>query len=296
MATENTGANENKKAGEAARKPRPADGKTPVKKKKIIIVTGNGSKGRQSSGQRSAYSSGSYSSGGTGSFTSGSGRKPRPAGQTGARRDQAAGRQKPEAKPVPHKIIRPSVKPTQMEVDFHKPEQVTRQPRKTQEAAPAAEEIKVTTAPVMPDAEPAIPAAAPEEVKKPVETTAAVAALTRPKTVLTTSSNGAAQPLRAATPVQSTPLRDGRQQSPARVSAATQRSSTTASAYTSPYPSAYPASISLPTARLSFRQVSPRKRTAAATTPAFPSTSRATMTSGCSSPTTPPSSLSLCLI
>ncbi len=62
-----------------------------------------------------------------------------------------------------------------MEVDFHKPEQVTRQPRKTQEAAPAAEEIKVTTAPVMPDAEPAIPAAAPEEVKKPVETTAAVA-------------------------------------------------------------------------------------------------------------------------
>ncbi len=175
MATENTGANENKKAGEAARKPRPADGKTPVKKKKIIIVTGNGSKGRQSSGQRSAYSSGSYSSGGTGSFTSGSGRKPRPAGQTGARRDQAAGRQKPEAKPVPHKIIRPSVKPTQMEVDFHKPEQVTRQPRKTQVAAPAAEEIKVTTAPVMPDAEPAIPAAAPEEVKKPVETTAAVA-------------------------------------------------------------------------------------------------------------------------
>ena len=175
MATENTGANENKKAGEAARKPRPADGKTPVKKKKIIIVTGNSSKSRQSSGQRSAYSSGSYSSGGTGSFTSGSGRKPRPAGQTGARRDQAAGRQKPEAKPVPHKIIRPSVKPTQMEVDFHKPEQVTRQPRKTQEAAPAAEEIKVTTAPVMPDAEPAIPAAAPEEVKKPVETTAAVA-------------------------------------------------------------------------------------------------------------------------
>ena len=175
MATENTGANENKKAGEAARKPRPVDGKTPVKKKKIIIVTGNSSKSRQSSGQRSAYSSGSYSSGGTGSFTSGSGRKPRPAGQTGARRDQAAGRQKPEAKPVPHKIIRPSVKPTQMEVDFHKPEQVTRQPRKTQEAAPAAEEIKVTTAPVMPDAEPAIPAAAPEEVKKPVETTAAVA-------------------------------------------------------------------------------------------------------------------------
>ena len=90
MATENTGANENKKAGEAARKPRPADGKTPVKKKKIIIVTGNSSKSRQSSGQRSAYSSGSYSSGAAGSFTSGtsgSGRKPRPAGQGGPRRD-----------------------------------------------------------------------------------------------------------------------------------------------------------------------------------------------------------------
>ena len=40
MATENLGANENKKAGEGAKRPRPADGKTPVKKKKIIIVTG----------------------------------------------------------------------------------------------------------------------------------------------------------------------------------------------------------------------------------------------------------------
>ena len=94
MATENLGANENKKAGEGAKKPRPADGKAPAKKKKIIIVTGNSSKSRQSSGQRGAYSSGSYSGGGTGSFSSGSGRKPRPAGQGGARRDQAGGRQK----------------------------------------------------------------------------------------------------------------------------------------------------------------------------------------------------------
>ena len=174
MATENTGANENKKAGEAARKPRPADGKTPVKKKKIIIVTGNGSKSRQSSGQRSAYSSGSYSSGGTGSFTSGSGRKPRPAGQTGARRDQAAGRQRTEAKPVPHKIIRPSVKPTQMEVDYHKPEQVARQPRRVEEPAPAVEEIKTAAVPVqeVPAEEPVKAAAAPEAVKKPVEAVA----------------------------------------------------------------------------------------------------------------------------
>ena len=183
MATENTGANENKKAGEAARKPRPVDGKTPVKKKKIIIVTGNSSKGRQSSGQRSAYSSGSYSSGAAGSFTSGSssasgsGRKPRPAGQGGPRRDQSAGKQRTEAKPVPHKIIRPSVKPTQMEVDFHKPEQTVRQPRKVQEPVPAAEEIKITAAaPEAPAAEPVIAAAAPEEEKKPAKAAAATAA------------------------------------------------------------------------------------------------------------------------
>ena len=183
MATENTGANENKKAGEAARKPRPVDGKTPVKKKKIIIVTGNSSKGRQSSGQRSAYSSGSYSSGAAGSFTSGSssasgsGRKPRPAGQGGPRRDQSAGKQRTEAKPVPHKIIRPSVKPTQMEVDFHKPEQTVRQPRKVQEPVPAAEEIKITAAaPEAPAAEPVIAAAAPEEEKKPAKAAEATAA------------------------------------------------------------------------------------------------------------------------
>ena len=174
MATENTGANENKKAGEAARKPRPADGKTPVKKKKIIIVTGNSSKSRQSSGQRSAYSSGSYSSGGTGSYTSGSGRKPRPAGQTGARRDQTAGRPRTEAKPVPHKIIRPSVKPTQMEVDYHKPEQVTRQPRRTEEPASAVSEVKAALEPVqaVPEAEPVKTAAVIEPEQKLVETVA----------------------------------------------------------------------------------------------------------------------------
>ena len=152
----------------------PADGKTPVKKKKIIIVTGNSSKSRQSSGQRSAYSSGSYSSGGTGSYTSGSGRKPRPAGQTGARRDQTAGRPRTEAKPVPHKIIRPSVKPTQMEVDYHKPEQVTRQPRRTEEPASAVSEVKAALEPVqaVPEAEPVKTAAVIEPEQKPVETVA----------------------------------------------------------------------------------------------------------------------------
>ena len=38
MATENLGANENKKAGEGAKRPRPADGKTPVKKKKMCCA------------------------------------------------------------------------------------------------------------------------------------------------------------------------------------------------------------------------------------------------------------------
>ena len=172
MATENTGANENRKAGEGAKKPRPAaDGKAPAKKKKIIIVTGNSSKSRQSSGQRGAYSSGSYSSAGTGSFSSGTGtgRKPRPAGQSGTRREQPAGRQKTEAKPVPHKIIRPSVKPTQMEVDFHKPEPVARQPRRQEEPAPVKEEVKVQA----PAAEP-VKAAEPE--KTAAEAPAAVQA------------------------------------------------------------------------------------------------------------------------
>ena len=148
MATENLGANENKKTGDAAKRPRPADGKTPVKKKKIIIVTGNSSKNRQSSGQRGAYSSGSYSSGGTGSYSAGGNRKPRTSGQSGQggqRRDGAPGRARTEAKPVPHKIIRPTVKPTQMEVDFHKPAPAVRQPKKTEEpqavVQTAAEEV-----------------------------------------------------------------------------------------------------------------------------------------------------------
>ena len=179
MATENTGANENKKAGEAAKKPRPAaDGKAPVKKKKIIIVTGNSSKSRQSSGQRGAYSSGSYSSTGTGSFSAGSGRKQRPAGQSGTRREQPAGRQKTEAKPVPHKIIRPTVKPTQMEVDFHKPEPVARQPRRQEETAPVAEEIKVQTPTAAETAaEPVKAVETPAAAEKPVaETASAVSA------------------------------------------------------------------------------------------------------------------------
>ena len=174
MATENLGANENKKAGEGAKRPRPADGKTPVKKKKIIIVTGNSNKGRQSSGQRSAYSSGSYSSGSAaGSYSSGGARKQRPAGQTGgARRDAGTARPRTEAKPVPHKIIRPSVKPTQMEVDFHKPEPVVRRPKKVEETPVAAVEVNAAAQePVVQEiVQPAEPV-----VEKAVETPAAPA-------------------------------------------------------------------------------------------------------------------------
>ena len=176
MATENTGANENKKAGEAAKKPRPADGKTPVKKKKIIIVTGNSN--RQGSGQR-----GAYSTGGTGAYSSSGPRKPRPAGQGQGgqssqsgrgtpRRETPAGRAKPEPRPVPHKIIRPSVKPTQMEVDFHKPVQPVRQPRKTEEPAvlreeSAAVEAKAAEVTAQPVQAAEIPAMTPVAVSEP---------------------------------------------------------------------------------------------------------------------------------
>ena len=190
MATENSGANENKKAGEAAKKLRPADGKAPLKKKKIIIVTGNS--GRQGTGQRGAYSTGA-----TGAYSSSGQRKPRPAGQSGqggqgsqggrgtARRDVPAGRGKTEQKPVPHKIIRPSVKPTQMEIDYHKPVQPVRQTRKAEEPAvlreeSAALEVKaaeVTAQPVQPAEMPAqasAEAAVPETVPtaEPVRTEA----------------------------------------------------------------------------------------------------------------------------
>ena len=176
MATENTGANENKKAGEAAKKPRPADGKTPVKKKKIIIVTGNSN--RQGSGQR-----GAYSTGGTGAYSSSGPRKPRPAGQGQGgqssqsgrgtpRRETPAGRAKPEPRPVPHKIIRPSVKPTQMEVDFHKPVQPVRQPRKAEEPAvlreeSAAVEAKAAEVTAQPVQAAEIPAMTPVAVSEP---------------------------------------------------------------------------------------------------------------------------------
>ena len=184
MATENTGANENKKAGEGVKRPRPADGKAPAKKKRIIIVTNDGgSKGRQSSGQRGAYSSsGSYSGGTNSSYSGGgAGRSKRnnsaQGGQTGQRRERdgfAGGRSKTEAKPVPHKIIRPSVKPTTMEVDYHKPVAPQRQPRKAEEAAVRERDLisqePAEAAAAAVEVKPAEPVQAAETKERPAET------------------------------------------------------------------------------------------------------------------------------
>ncbi len=174
MATENM---ENKKTGEGAAENGAA--KAPVKKKKIIIVTGNSGKGRQNSNQRSAYSSGSGSSGGQSG--QGNNRRQRPAsgqsGQSGQRRDNNGGRNRsgagasggtarqnqtrqPQAQP--HRLIKPTVKPVQMEVDYHKPVQPVRttpRPKAQEEkpaaaqSAPTAEQNIVTAAQPAPAAE-----------------------------------------------------------------------------------------------------------------------------------------------
>ncbi len=161
MANENL---ENKRAGEGAASENGA-AKAPAKKKKIIIVTGNSGKPRQNSNQRNAYSSGSNASGTQGS--QGGARRQRPAsaqGTTGTQRSQGtqsrdnrngAGsrtRTGTAAKqPQQHKIIRPTVKPVQMEVDYHKPVQPARAVRpKTEEVKPAAQETAaVQAAPVV---------------------------------------------------------------------------------------------------------------------------------------------------
>ena len=147
-----------------------AEGKAPAKKKKIIIVTGNPRGGKQG-GQRGAYSSGSgsYSSGGGKSRERGSGsgggrndgnRRPQRSGGTGNSRRNSGGRL--EAQNV-YRPIRPTVVPSQMEVDFHK-EPVA--PKPTPKAEPVKEpvtapapEAAVSTAPA---AETAAPVTAPE--------------------------------------------------------------------------------------------------------------------------------------
>ena len=155
----------------AADEKKPAeDAKKPAKKKKIIIVTGGNTQG----GQRGAYSSG------TGAYTSGGngGRGPRSSagGRRGPGNGQAAGGKRPgdarsgrqggrndglsrsgsdrggrqgggrgrtqSAAPV-HKLIKPTIRQTQMEVDYHKPVQ---QPRKSEAVRRAEEEAAAAAA------------------------------------------------------------------------------------------------------------------------------------------------------
>ena len=153
-------ATEGKKSA-AEEKKSAEDAKKPAKKKKIIIVTGGSAQG----GQRGAYSSGSgaYNPGGAnrgqsrggnagarGQNRSGqSSRAGKPAdsrtartGGQGAGRDSSsrggrnAGRGRTQAAPV-HKLIKPTIRQTPMEVDFHKPVQ---QPRKSEAVKRAEEE------------------------------------------------------------------------------------------------------------------------------------------------------------
>ena len=161
-----------------------AEGKAPAKKKKIIIVTGNPRGGKQG-GQRGAYSSGSgsYSSGGGKSRERGSGsgagrndgnRRPQRSGGTGNSRRNSGGRL--EAQNV-YRPIRPTVVPSQMEVDFHK-EPVA--PKPAPKAEPAKEpvtapapEAAVSTAPA---GETAAPVTAPEAAPVKAEAAPATAA------------------------------------------------------------------------------------------------------------------------
>ena len=158
----------------------PAAGVHPVKKKKIIIVTNNGGS----------------SSGRSGSYSSGQGRKPQQGqgprtGRGGARPQQ--GGQRAAAGTGTYHPIKPKTQPTQMQMDYHAPEEprreqakrvVNKEPEKTavmpEKVAPAAQAAPAAPAPEVREkpqaaapakpaaAEPAAkPAAAPQE--KPVQ-------------------------------------------------------------------------------------------------------------------------------
>ena len=164
-------------------RPAAPDGKAPVKKKKIIIVTGNAKTPRQG-GQR-----GAYSTGGGGSYQGAQGRRPgRPGdsasqqGQGGQRRREGGRSERPQSAQQPvHRIIKPSVRPTQMEVDYHKPvQQPVRRPRP--EAEQPVQEVQTAAAApapaeVMNESAEAVVKAAPEvqkEAAAPVRESAAV--------------------------------------------------------------------------------------------------------------------------
>ena len=190
---------EDKTSGADAKKAA-ADGKKPAKKKKIIIVTGGNTQG----GQRGAYSSGSgaYNPGGAGGFRSGGtrggktgspagsgtgggrsrqrndGKTERPAGQNrdGGRRQSGAGRGRTQAPPV-HKLIKPTIRQTQMEVDFHKPVQ---QPRKADNVKKA--EAEAAAAREAAAAQEAAAAAAAEAAAREAEAAKAAVSVPAPET------------------------------------------------------------------------------------------------------------------
>ena len=183
-----------------------AEGKAPAKKKKIIIVTGNPRGGKQG-GQRGAYSSGSgsYSSGGGKSRERGSGsgagrndgnRRPQRSGGTGNSRRNSGGRL--EAQNV-YRPIRPTVVPSQMEVDFHK-EPVA--PKPTPKAEPVKEpvtapapEAAVSTAPA---AETAAPVTAPESASVKAEAAPAAPAAEKTAPAAEKTAPAAEKPAPAA--------------------------------------------------------------------------------------------------
>ena len=155
----------------AADEKKPAeDAKKPAKKKKIIIVTGGNTQG----GQRGAYSSGTgaYTSGGNGgrgprnsaggrrgpgNGQAAGGKRPGDArsGRQGGRNDglsrggsdrggrQGGGRGRTQSAAPVHKLIKPTIRQTQMEVDYHKPVQ---QPRKSEAVRRAEEEAAAAAA------------------------------------------------------------------------------------------------------------------------------------------------------
>ena len=183
------------------------DAKKPVKKKKIIIVTGSNTQG----GPRGAYSSGSGAynsgsgasrgaagqnrggaarganrSGSTGSAQGGNrSRQQRPAdGRTGDRggrdargtRGAGTGRGRTTAAPV-RKLIKPTIRQTQMEVDYHKPVQQPRKSDAVRRAEAEAKKAAEAAAAKAAEAEAAAKAAAQETEAAAAETTAAAPAV-----------------------------------------------------------------------------------------------------------------------
>ncbi len=146
---------------------------TPVKKKKIIIVTGGNAAGK------SQHAAGSYSAGGQ-SSRSGQGSSGAGAGNTrSSRGGQNRQNQAQSSAGTAYRPIKPKTVPSQMSVDFHKPApQPARAARKAEEA-PAKEEALAAAAAVNAAASPAPASSAAQtsaEVKAAPTQTASPAA------------------------------------------------------------------------------------------------------------------------